>query len=73
MVRSFRNVRRFELAALFPADTGTTLAQLRFHVNLMAPGAKGGEEAEAAETQQQPFTEDEVSQLHEKIRALVQQ
>ena len=61
------------MAALFPADTGTTLAQLRFHVNLMAPGAKGGEEAEAAETQQQPFTEDEVSQLHEKIRALVQQ
>ena len=28
---------------------------------------------EAVDTQEQPFTEDEVSQMHEKVRALAQQ
>ena len=39
----------------------------------MAPGAKVGEDEEAAETQQHSFTEEDVSQMHEKVRELAQQ
>ena len=39
----------------------------------MATVARAGEDEEAAETQQHSFTEDEVSQMHEKVRELAQQ
>ena len=39
----------------------------------MATVARAGEGEEAAETQQHSFTEEDVSQMHEKVRELAQQ